>query len=97
MEDAHLALLDVKREGAEGGGTGDAGGESGGGGEEQKEGATDKIRMFGVFDGHGGEGETFRVMSVFGGGRVRGWVCSAAGDFRLSCVLTAVSAGSSGR
>lgn len=49
MEDAHVAILDLnniaQREGStEGAGRGDHGGQS----------AADMVRMFGVFDGHGG-------------------------------------------
>lgn len=56
MEDAHLALLHVNREETRGEGVGGAQGgqeedEGGGKTEAQKD---PKIRLFGVFDGHGG-------------------------------------------
>eukprot|EP00752_Nemacystus_decipiens_P018431 g16523.t1 len=44
MEDAHVALLDVEQDA-----------KAGGEGQEEGGGAVGKIRMFGVFDGHGGK------------------------------------------
>lgn len=45
MEDAHVALLDVKHEGAVGAGEREGGGVP----------KDTSIRVFGVFDGHGGK------------------------------------------
>lgn len=73
MEDAHLALLQVNKEatkadGGQGGGEGGREEQDGGGGETEAQ-KDAKIRLFGVFDGHGGMFGVCRILAVLW----RGW------------------------